>query len=140
MGFGFVSGQLSIVRQGTASLLNATVVQSSSDRSVTNLAYGSLLADIRIRRQFPYDELYGGQKTSTTPGTCVALGTEHCDAVVVKALTGNAGIAYIGDSSLTQDQFELNAKEAVSLGISYLGSIFIDVDNSGEGVGYLIIK
>lgn len=131
MGFGFVSGQLAEVRQRDPSLLNATVISP---------AYGSFFGRMDIRRHMPADELYGGQKTSTTPGTAVALGTEHCDAVVVKALTGNAGIAYIGDSSLAQDQFELNAKEAVSLGIGYLGSVFIDVDNSGEGVSYLLVK
>lgn len=140
MGFGFIRGDLMQVRQGSAALLNATVVQSSPIRTVTNLNYGSFFGQVRITRHIPSDELHGGQKTSTTPGTAVALGTAHCDAVVVKALTGNTGLVYIGDSGVKANQFELNAKEAVSLGIGYLGSVFIDVDNSGEGVGYLLVK
>ena len=141
MGFGAVSGQTMEVIQGTAADLNATVVQATVARTVTNiLGYGSLQADVQVQRHVPSDEMHGGQTTNTTPGTAVALGTAHCDAVVVKALTGNAGIAYVGDSGMAQNQFELNAKEAVSLGIAYLGSVFIDVDNSGEGVSWLIVK
>ncbi len=140
MGFGFVSGQLTEVRQGSASLLNATVVQSSSERTVTNLNYGSFFGRMDIRRHIPSDELHGSQRISNTPGTAVALGTEHVDAVIVKAKTSNAGIVYIGDSDMVQNQFELNAKEAVSIGIGYLGSVFIDVDNTGEGVSFLFLR
>lgn len=131
MGFGFVSGQLSEVRQSNASLLNATVV---------NPNYGSFLSNVRVIRTLPLSNIHGGQLTSTTPGTAVTLGTAHCDAVVVKGLTSNAGIAYVGDSNLKKNQFELNAKEAVALGVGNLGSVFIDVDNSGEGVSYLYVK
>jgi len=131
MGFGFVSGELMTVQQGTYSNLKSMVQQPN--------AYGSFKADVQVQRSFPSDSLFGSQTHVPNPGTAVALGTEHCDAVVVKALTGNTGLIYVGDSGVKASQFELNAKEAVTLGLGFIGSIWIDAANANEGVCYLRI-
>lgn len=114
--------------------------KESTTRLVTSNTYDNFLATVLVSQTTPSSETHGGQKTSNTPGTAVALGTAHCVAVVVKALTGNSGLVYVGDINTKANQYELNAKESVSLDIGNLGSVFIDVASSGEGVSYLYLK
>ena len=105
--------------------------------------YANLLATVKVAETTPTPSstFNGGQKTVSTPGTCEKLHSDTaCIAVLVKALSANTGLVYVGGSGLSQDEVELNAKEAVVLGINNLNKVYVDAINAGEGVcyGYLV--
>jgi len=84
--------------------------------------------------------VYNGQKTVTTAGTAEALASsqELVSGVRIKALSGNAGNIYVGDSSVdSSNGFVLGAGEEIFVEIDDLAKVYIDADNNGEGVSYL---
>ena len=85
--------------------------------------------------------LSNGQKTVTTSGTAEALvgsSTLTESAVTVKALNGNTGIVYVGDSSVDSNNgYELSAGERISFEIDDLQKVYLDVSVNGEGVSWI---
>lgn len=83
-----------------------------------------------------------GQKTVTTAGTAVALGTERiAGTLIVKALATNTGDIYIGNDGtgdVDEDTgFVLDAGEDIAfLYVGDLSSIMIDSSVNGEGVSW----
>jgi len=80
-----------------------------------------------------------GHKTVTAAGTAEMLAANQpCKSVVVKALSTNTGIIYVGVSTVdATNGFELSASESVSIDISDLNKLYLDVSVSSEGVSYL---
>lgn len=80
-----------------------------------------------------------GKKTVTTAGTRVTLaGSTAAKSVTIKALIGNTGVIYVGDSSVASTNgFALNPGDTISLAIANLSTVNLDSSVNGEGVTYL---
>jgi len=88
-------------------------------------------------------DLNHGQNTVAAAGTEEALGGDVAilagQRVLIKALHGNTGAIYVGDSVVdSTDGFVLFPGESVSLAVTNLNIPYIDADNSGEGVSYIV--
>lgn len=86
-----------------------------------------------------------GQTTVTTAGTEVALGAQLIGApLMVKALTTNTGLVYVGESSSgvsSSTGMPLSAGEVVIFDfVGELGSIWVDSAVNGEGVAWLALS
>ena len=90
----------------------------------------------------PGESIGSGQKTVAAAGTAEVLGSSTAtQSIIVKALAGNTGNIYVGGSGVTSSNgFVLAAGDTVSIDTDNLSDVYIDADNSGEGVSYLIIK
>lgn len=109
---------------------------------------GSGLTDAELRAR-PVDVLestattiYNGKKTIATAGTQEAIAASQAvKSVTVKALSTNTGLVYVGKSTVAStDGYQLSARESVSLDVSNLSSVYVDVDTNGEGVTYIAIN
>lgn len=84
-----------------------------------------------------------GQKTVTTAGTAVALGTLQIDeAILVKALDTNTGVVVVGndgaDDVTVSNGYRLLAGESVILAhVDNLAAIYVDSAVNGEGVSWI---
>ena len=84
-----------------------------------------------------------GNKTVTAAGTAVALGTQTINGpVVVKALTTNTGLVYIGNDG--NNDVDSNTGMSLAAGdsavfyfVGCLSSIYVDAAVNGEGVRWL---
>jgi hypothetical protein len=89
----------------------------------------------------PSKTVTSGQST-TNAGTRKALANTSTPilAVVVEALKANTGLAFIGGSSVASGTgYQLQAGQAVALGVADLATVFFDVAVNGEGVAWLAI-
>lgn len=86
-----------------------------------------------------------GQKTVTTAGTAVALGSDQIDfGLIVKALDTNTGIVAVGndgaDDVTVSNGFRLAAGDVVVFDhVDNLAAIYLDSAVNGEGVSWLIV-
>lgn len=84
--------------------------------------------------------VYSGQKTVTAAGTAEALASSQAllSGVYIKALAGNTGAVYVGNSAVAAATgFVLAAGDLVFLEIDDLATVYIDAAENGEGVSYL---
>jgi hypothetical protein len=87
-----------------------------------------------------------GQKTVTTAGTAVALGTQNINApLMVKALDANTGVIAIGNDGAgdvtISNGLRLEAGDVVIFEyVSTLANLFIDSAVNGEGVSWIILN
>lgn len=111
--------------QATASSLNATVVGTGTF-AVQNTPVASTT-------------MFNGKTTVTTAGTRVVLAASQAvKSVVIKALSTNTGIIYVGNSTVASTNgLQLLAGETVSLDIANLNTVNIDSSVNGEGVTYI---
>lgn len=102
----------------------------------------NLIGKVDINSEPVPSTIYNGKKTVTTAGTAEALAdSTPVKSVVIKALYSNTGKVYVGDSSVSSSNgFELEAGDAIAIEIDNLNKIYIDADNSGEGVSYIAIN
>lgn len=81
-----------------------------------------------------------GHKAVTTAGTAVALGTTApipSGLVLIKALSANAGLIYVGGSAVDNaNGFQLSAGDVVYWPATDLADVYIDSAENGEGVCY----
>lgn len=84
-----------------------------------------------------------GQKTVTTAGTAVTLGTLQIDeALLIKALDTNTGVVAVGndgaDDVTVSNGYRLLAGESVILAhVDNLAAIILDSAVDGEGVSWI---
>ncbi len=84
-----------------------------------------------------------GQKTVTTAGTAVALGTLQVDeAIYIKALDTNTGVVAVGndgaDDVTVSNGLRLLAGEGVIINhVDNLAAIYVDSAVNGEGVSWI---
>jgi co-chaperonin GroES (HSP10) len=87
-----------------------------------------------------------GQKTVTTAGTAVALGTQAVNApLMVKALDTNTGVVALGNDGAgdvtTSNGLRLEAGDTVIFEyVGHLASLWLDSAVNGEGVSWLILN
>jgi hypothetical protein len=87
-----------------------------------------------------------GQKTVTTAGTALALGTAAINApLMVKALAANTGAMYIGNDGAgdvtSGNGLELAAGDVVIFDwVANLGALILDSAVNGEGVAWLALN
>lgn len=87
-----------------------------------------------------------GQTAVTSAGTAVRLAANQVcvDAVLVKAITANTGIMYVGDdgnsdvSSTTG--YPLAAGDQVILDVRNLNQVWVDASQNGEKVAWILVK
>ena len=86
-----------------------------------------------------------GQKTVTTAGTAVALGTQLiAGPILVKALPSNTDLVYVGNdgaSDVTSSNgYPLAASEQVILEhVPNLSNVYVDSAVNGEGVAWIAL-
>ncbi len=84
-----------------------------------------------------------GQKTVTTAGTAVALGTDQIDGpLMVKALDTNTGVVALGndgaDDVAVSNGYRLDTGEQMIFEhIDNLAAIYLDSAVNGEGVSWI---
>ena len=90
--------------------------------------------------------LLSGQKTVTTAGTAVPLGTvQVSSALAVKALDTNTGVIAVGNDG-TKDVTTSNGlrllpgEMTIFAYVSNLATIYIDSAVNGEGVSWLVLE
>jgi hypothetical protein len=86
-----------------------------------------------------------GQKTVTAAGTAEALGDQQIGApLMVKALTTNTGLVYVGESGgdvSSSTGMPLDAGEVVIFEfVGQLGALWVDAATNGEGVAWLALS
>jgi hypothetical protein len=86
-----------------------------------------------------------GQTTVTTAGTEVVLGSQQIGApLMVKALTTNTGLVYVGESAgalSSSTGMPLAAGEVVIFEfVGQLGALWVDSAVNGEGVAWLALS
>lgn len=82
-----------------------------------------------------------GKTTVSTAGTRVVLGTSTAvnSGVVVKALSANTGLIYVGGTNVASTNgFQLAKSESVTIITPNLANIWIDSAVNSEGVTYLL--
>lgn len=86
----------------------------------------------------PTAVLYG-QKTVPAAGTPVQLGTGGLSSgVKVKALSGNSGDIYVGDSNVgSSNGYVLAAGEEVFVEIDNLSRLYINAGTNDDGVSFI---
>ena len=84
------------------------------------------------------------QKTVTTAGTEQRLSATSilCSSIVVKALSTNTGLIYVGNSSsvASTNGFVLSASESIAMDIDNVQDVWIDSSVNAEGVSWIAIK
>lgn len=86
-----------------------------------------------------------GQKTVTTAGTAVVLGSQQVDgSLYVKALTTNTGLVYVGNDGAgdvtSANGYPLAAGDQVVFErIDDLNALWVDSAVNGEGVAWLMM-
>jgi hypothetical protein len=86
-----------------------------------------------------------GQKTVTTAGTELSLGTAQIDApIMIKALDTNTGIVAVGNDGAgavsVSTGLRLSKGEAVVLEwVGNLSTILVDSAVNGEGVSWIVL-
>jgi hypothetical protein len=84
---------------------------------------------------------YTNQFTVTTAGTAVQLPSSANLSLTIKALAGNTGLIYVGDSGVDSTSgFELSAGDSVSIAVSQNNLIWIDASVSGEKVCVIAVS
>jgi len=81
-----------------------------------------------------------GSKVVTTAGTRVQLSAASvpCKKVTLQSITTNTGKIYIGDNTVSASTgVYIYPANSWTLTVSNLNLIYLDADNSGEGVVYL---
>lgn len=84
--------------------------------------------------------IYNGQETVDAAGTAQAIGTSQAliSGVTVKALAGNSGIVYVGNSSVdSTNGFELSAGEEKFIEVDNVAKVFIDAATNDDGVSWI---
>lgn len=89
----------------------------------------------------PYSILGNGQTSVATAGIPVPLATNTATTTItVRSLSTNIGKIYVGTSGVSSSTgFVLSPDETVSIDLDNLDKVFIDADNSGEGVSYIYL-
>lgn len=87
-------------------------------------------------------QIISGQKTVTTAGTAVALGSQQINGLVqIKALDTNTGVVAVGndgaDDVTVSNGYRLSANNFVIMEIGDLAQVILDSAVNGEGVSWL---
>lgn len=96
---------------------------------------GAIFAD-----QGAHGAVLNGKVTSTTPGTAVPLSSVNVGvhSVVLYALAANTNDIYLGNSGVSSaNGLRLIKGDSITVVVSNLALLFMDVQTSGDGLTYL---
>lgn len=118
------------------------VVLQTSSNAVGKLAANSGvdIGDVDVTSMPMATAIFNGQKAVTTAGTQVALASSQAitHSVKIKALHGNSGWIYVGNSSVSSSNgYVLDAGETLEIQVANLATVYIDSSVNGEGVSYV---
>jgi len=122
------SGHVQVVLQTTSNAIGKLAANSGVD-----------IGDVDVTSMPMATSIANGQKTVTTAGTRVALAssTAITHSVRIKALHGNSGWIYVGNSSVSSSNgYVLDAGETIEIQVANLSTIYLDASVNGEGVSY----
>ena len=97
---------------------------------------------VEVMDEYTPSTIYTGQVNVSMAGVRVKLKSTSTSikGVRVKAKSGNTGNIYVGGSNVSNSNgYILAAGEEVAIPIDDLSKVYIDADNSGEGVSYLAV-
>lgn len=101
---------------------------------------GRLLVALDLTAISPPTAVYNDVVTVTTAGVRVQLPDQACAGVSIKADPDNAGVLYLGDSSVAAANGRvLAAGEPLDLAIDNLNRLYVDAANSGDKLSYLAV-
>lgn len=151
-GFGVASGDTSTPTDDTTDVSNREArelgkarLEESGGTLIDPATDGTSNPD--IRELAVQSSLTNGQHTVATSGTAEALngGTSlsvpNGGALRISALSGNAGSVYVGDSNVTTGNgYELQPGDQLPepLRINDVSTVFVDADNGGDSVSWVI--
>jgi len=84
--------------------------------------------------------IVNGQETVDAAGTAQVIGASATlvSGVTVKALAGNSGIVYVGNSAVdSTNGFELSASEAVFIETDDVANVWVDAATNDDGISYV---
>lgn len=84
--------------------------------------------------------IYNGQNTVASAGTAEAIGSSQAilSGVTVKALAGNSGLVYIGNSGVdSANGFELAAGEQIFVEVANVATVYVDSATNDDGVSWI---
>lgn len=122
-------------------------VEDSGGQQVDPATTGDLEAEQpRETRSTTFDGIQTGQLTVAASGApedlnggAGSIAVPNGATLRVKALGNNAGNAYIGPAGVTTGTgYPLAASEETTLNVSDVASVYVDVDNGGEGVAWVV--
>lgn len=149
--FGFAPNGDALVELDDASFSLFDVTRTTFTGSAIALEVGTSQVD--DQNPLPVDDsalhnptgLAFGQHSTASSGTAEALNggasqpVPDGGAVAVKALDGNSGAVYIGDGGVgTGTGFEMQPGEGVSLSVTDVSNVFVDVSTGGDGVSWIV--
>lgn len=114
------------VEQGDGSYAQQLAVSGASSVSISSITLPSTV--------------YNDKQTVAAAGTAEALAGSQTviSGAHVKALIGNTGLVFVGDSGVSSaNGYELDPGESVFVEIDDLAKIYVDSAVNGEGVTYL---
>jgi len=85
-----------------------------------------------------------GQVTGIGTASAVQLGTDHhgIGSVTVRALSGNSGKVYVGNTSgvTTSTGYQLAAGESISMDIGDTSIVWLIADAASQGVTFVAVR
>ncbi len=84
--------------------------------------------------------IYNGKKTVSTPGTAEIIASSQTlvAGVTVKALIGNTGRVYVGNSGVdSSNGFELDPGQTIFVEIDNINKVYVDVATASDGVTWI---
>lgn len=132
-----IAGTVAVTQSGTWSVRN----QDGSGNTISSTA-NALDTNVKSTNLTQLTEatvILNGKTTVTTAGTRVVLAASTaCKQVVIRALSANTGVIYVGSSTVASTNgYTLTAGESIGLEIANLNTVNIDSSVNGEGVVYL---
>lgn len=98
------------------------------------------LSDVTITGIDLPSTVYNGQETVDAAGTAQAIGSSQAlvSGIRIKALAGNSGIVYVGNSSVdSTNGLELSAGEETFIEIDNIAKVYVDAAENDDGVSWI---
>ncbi len=122
------------VKQNTGELMLAELPDTVAGDFAAQTAHLETLAAASIPGGASFKS---ARKTVTAAGTAEALDEDvDCRDLIVVADPDNAGNIYLGDADVDNTKGKLPPGGIMPCGAANLSEVFIDADNSSEGVSY----
>ena len=130
--------------------LISTITAEFDSIYLTNTAYTGGILKLLVGRRAavvtavskvyiqPSMVIRNGKVVVSVAGTAVFLPNDSIQKVIIKALSTNTGLIYVGKVGVTSaNGYQLSAGEPVTIETSNLANVYVDADINGEGVTYI---
>lgn len=125
---------------GTEETGYTIVIDGRTYRPVTLDSSGRLLVALDVTAIVAPTTPYSGVVTVTTAGTRVQFSAQACIGVSIKADPDNAGVLYLGGSTVDSSNGRvIEAGGVVDLAIDNLNRLYVDAAEDGDKLSYLAV-